>query len=81
MAVMEHMIWEKCMTQIPQKRRDALKTDILTKESKIFIKAKMTASKSCLLGHVYILICCILKDAILLSLDLRKFQSLEFRIS
>ena len=53
---------------------------VLTKKSKIFIKAKLTASKSCLLGLVYSMICCILRDAILLSLDLLKFQSLEFQI-
>ena len=34
----------------PQKRRDALKTAILTNKSKIFIKAKLMVSKSCLLG-------------------------------
>ena len=63
-----------------KKRRNVLKMAILTKKSKIFIKAKLTASKSCLLRLVYILICCILRDAILLSLDLLKFQSLEFQI-
>ena len=34
----------------PKKRRDALKMAILTKKWKIFIKAKLTASKSWLLG-------------------------------
>ena len=65
----------------PKKRRNVLKMAVLTKKSKIFIKAKLTASKSCLLGLVYFMICCILRDAILLSLDLLKFQSLEFQIS
>ena len=40
------------MTQISQKRWDVLKTAVLTKESKIFIKAKLKVSKSCLLGFV-----------------------------
>ena len=64
----------------PRKRRNAIKMAFLTKKSKIFIKAKLTVSKSYLLGLVYLLICCILRDAILLSLDLHKFQSLEFQI-
>ena len=64
----------------PEKRRNVLKMAVLTKKSKIFIKAKLTASKSCLLGLVYSMICCILRDVILLSLDLLKFQSLEFQI-
>ena len=53
---------------------------VLTKKSKIFIKAKLMASKSCLLGLVYFMICCISRNAILLSLDLLKFQLLEFQI-
>ena len=65
----------------PEKRRNVLKMAVLTKKSKIFIKAKLMVSKSCFLGLVYFMICCILRDAILLSLDLLKFQSLEFRIS
>ena len=51
---------------------------VLTKKSKIFIKAKLTASKSCLLGLVYFRISCILRDAILLSLDLLNFKT--FRV-
>ena len=39
----------KAWRKSPRKRRDALKTAILTKKSKIFIKAKLTVSKSCLL--------------------------------
>ena len=38
---------------------------ILTKKSKIFIKAKLTVSKSYLLGLIYLMIWCILRDAIL----------------
>ena len=47
----------------PKKKRDALKTAILTKKSKIFIKAKLTVSKSCLLGLLCFMIFCILRDA------------------
>ena len=47
----------------PVKRRDALKTAILANESKIFIKAKLTVSKSCLLGLLSFMIFCILRDA------------------
>ena len=67
-------------TNLPNKRRNALKMVILTKKSKIFIKAKLTDSKSCLVRFVYLMICCISRDTILLSLDLLKFQSLEFQI-
>ena len=58
----------------PEKRRNVLKMAVLTKKSKIFIKAKLTASKSCLLGLVYSMICCILRDFILLSLDLHSLS-------
>ena len=47
----------------PKKRRDALKTAIFTNKSKIFIKAKLTVSKSCLLGLLSFMIFCILRDA------------------
>ena len=40
----------------PKKRRNALKMVILTKKSKNFIKAKLTVSKSYLLGLVYLMI-------------------------
>ena len=33
---------------------------VLTKKSKLFIKAKLTVSKSCLLGPACFMICCIL---------------------
>ena len=49
----------------PEKRRDALKTAILTKKSKIFIKAKLTVSKSFLLGHLGFMIFCILRGDLL----------------
>ena len=50
----------KAWRESPKKRRDALKTAILTKKSKIFIKAKSTVSKSCLLEHLGFMIFCIL---------------------
>ena len=53
--------WRKA----PRKRRNTLKMAILTKKSKIFIKAKLTVSKSYLLGLIYLMIWCILRDAIL----------------
>ena len=46
----------------PGKRRNAQKMAILTNKSKIFIKAKVIFSKSCLLGHVCFMICHILRD-------------------
>ena len=53
----------KAWWESPKKRRDALKTAILTNESKIFIKANLTVSKSCLLGLLSFMIFCILRDA------------------
>ena len=49
-------------SESPGKRRGALKTAILANESKIFIKAKLTVSKSCLLGLLGFMIFCILRD-------------------
>ena len=78
---LEHLIWaDMHVENLSEKRRNALKMAILTKKWKISIKAKLTASISCQLQLVYFMICCILRDAILLSLDLLKFQSLEFQI-
>ena len=48
-------------TNLPKKRRNAQKMVILTKESKNFIKAKLTVSKSYLLGLVCFMIFCILR--------------------
>ena len=63
-ATIEHMIGAKRVTPIsPKKRRNALKMVILTKKSKNFIKAKLTVSKSYLLGLVYLMISCIIRDA------------------
>ena len=47
----------------PQKKRNALKTAILTKKSKIFIKATLKVSKSYLLELLGFMIFCILRDA------------------
>ena len=52
-----------CDMNLPKKRRNAPEMVLLTKKSKIFIKAKLTVSKSYLLGHVYLMISCILRDA------------------
>ena len=49
-----------CDTNLPQKTRNALKMIILTKILKIFIKAKLTVSKSCSLGPACFMISCIL---------------------
>ena len=50
----------------PKKRRDALKTAILANESKIFIKAKLTVSKSCILGLLCFVIFCNIGDGLIL---------------
>ena len=52
-------LWRKS----PKKSRKAPKRAILTKKSKIFIKAKLTVLKSCLLELTCFMICCILGDA------------------
>ena len=63
---------------LPKKRRNALKMVILTKKSKLFIKTKLTVSKSCLLGPVYFMIYCILEDAHLQNLSFLRGLSTEF---
>ena len=50
-----------------RKRRNTLKMAFLSKESKIFIKAKLTVSKSFQLGLLDFIIFCILRDALLKS--------------
>ena len=65
-------------TNLPKKRRNAQKMVILTNESKNFIKAKLTVSKSCLLGPTYFMICCILGDAHLKNLSFLRRPSTEF---
>ena len=61
-AAIEHLNGAERVTRISQKkRRNAQKMVILTKESKNFIKAKLTVSKSYLLGLVCFMIFCILR--------------------
>ena len=63
----------KAWRKSPKKRRDALKTAILTNKSKIFIKAKLTVSKSCLLGLLGFMIFCILRDV---HIEISKYLSI-----
>ena len=49
-----------------ENKKNAQKTAILTKKSKIFIKAKLILSKSCLLGLVCLVICSSLRDVLTL---------------
>ena len=49
--------------QISKKKKKCLKMAILNKESKNFIKAKLTVSKSCVLGFLYSITFCILRYA------------------
>ena len=58
-------------TERPQKRA------VLIRKSKIFIKAKLTVSKSCLLGPAYFMIYCILRDAHLQNLSFLRGPSTE----
>ena len=57
------------------RKRNASKMAILTKKSKIFIKAKVIFMKSCLLGHVGFMIWCILNNFIFSNAIYRKVQS------
>ena len=65
-------------TNLPQKRRNALKMVILTKKSKIFIKAKLTVSICCLLGTACSIIFCILNGAHLQKVKYLKSPSYDF---
>ena len=69
------------MTQISQKKEIYPKNGILTKKSKIFIKAKFTVSKSCLLGPTCFINFCILGDAHLQKLSFLRGPSIEFFFS
>ena len=62
----------------PKKSRKAPKMAILTNKSKNFIKAKLTASKSCLLGPVHIMIWCIFGDAYLQKMKYWQSPSYDF---
>ena len=65
-------------TNLPKKRRNALKMVILTKKSKIFIKAKLTVSKSCPLELVLFMNFCILRGAPLQKVNFWKGPSYDF---
>ena len=54
-----------CDANHPRKSRKALKMAILTIKLKIFMKAKLMVSKSCLQGPARSMICCNLGDAYL----------------
>ena len=59
---LESNVWQESS----ENWRNAPEIAILTKKSKIFIKAKLTVSKSYLLGLVYFMISCILRGALIL---------------
>ena len=61
-----------------RKRRITLKMAFLTKKSKIFLKAKLTVSKSCLLGPVPFMNFCILRGAPLQKVNYWKGPSYDF---
>ena len=67
-------LWHKS----PRKSREAQKRAFLTKKSKIFIKAKLTVSKSCLLGPVPFMNFCILRGAPLQKVKYWKGPSYDF---
>ena len=62
----------------PKNRTDALKTAILTKISKIFIKAMLTHLKNFLLGPAYFMVCSLLCDAHLQKVKFWKSPSQDF---
>ena len=66
------------MTQITQEKQKGPKRAVFTKESKIFIKAKLMVSKNCPLKSTCFLICCILEDAHLQNLSFLSGLSTEF---
>ena len=67
-----------CDMNHPRKSRKAQKMAILTKKSKFFIKAKLTVSKSCLLGPACSIIFCILRGAHLQKVKYLKSPSYDF---
>ena len=63
-AGIEHVIREELHdANLPEKGEKPKKHAILTNQSKIFIKAKLTVSKSCLLGLLDLMIFCVLRYA------------------
>ena len=73
-AVFRRNLWRKS----PKKSRKVQKRAVLIKKSKIFIKAKLTVSKSCLLGPAYFKICWILGDAHSQNLSFLRRPSTKF---
>ena len=67
-----------CDVNHPRKSRKAQKMAIFTKKSKIFIKAKLTASKSCLLGPTCSMIFSIFRGAHLQKVKYLKSPSYDF---
>ena len=66
MGPFEHVIWEVTNdTNLPKNGENAPEMALLTKKSKIFIKAKLAVSKSYQLGLVYLMIFCILRGALI----------------
>ena len=67
-----------CEANHPRKSRKAQKMAIFTKKSKFFIKAKLTASKSCLLGPTCSMVFSIFRDAHLQKVKYLKSPSYDF---
>ena len=67
-----------CDMNQPRRSRKAQKMAFLTKKSKFFIKAKLTVSKSCLLGPACSIIFCILRGAHLQKVKYLKSPSYDF---
>ena len=67
-----------CEANHPRKSRKAQKMAIFTKKSKFFIKAKLTASKSCLLGPTCSMIFSIFRGAHLPKVKYLKSPSYDF---
>ena len=70
-------LWRKSS----KKSRKVQKRAFLTKKSKIFIQAKLTVSKSCLLEPACFMICCILGDPHLQNLSFLRRLSTEIILS
>ena len=70
-----------CDANHPRKTERPQKRAVLIRKSKIFIKAKLTVSKSCLLGPTSFMIYCILSDAHLQNLSFLRRLSTEFIFS
>ena len=73
-SIFSRNLWHKS----PKKSRKTQKMAIFTKKSKFFIKAKLTASKSCLLGPTCSMIFSIFRDAHLKKVKYLKSPSYNF---